>query len=329
MTPVEKLPDSPALSVVLITPDVFDTVRTTVRHLNAQTIAGQIELIIAAPVASAVHVPPEAVSRLRRCKVVEVGALTTMCSGKVKALSHATAPIIAFAEDHSFPEPDWAAALLDGHARGYTGVMPAMLNANPRTFLSWSAMFMHFGAAVEPIDGEVRYGSASHNTSYRRDALLELADELPRLMLVELFLQDALHARGHRFLQQPAARTRHVQATRPRAWVGHGFIGGRLYGGLRVELNRWPLARRMFMVAASPLIPLLRLRRVVREIRRTSHGPLLLPRLLPHLITGLVIHAAGEVTGYILGVGDSDVTYSEFEAHRYRNTAEPDRVAWT
>jgi hypothetical protein len=316
------------LSVLLVTPHDYQAIRTTIRALNSQTIASGMQLVIAAPSAEAVRIPPDAVSRLARCDVVEVGAIDNVSRAKVDLLTHALAPVIAFAEDHSFPEPTWAAALLQAHARGYSGVAPRMLNANPRTLLSWSSLFVHFGGAVENEAGEVRYGSASHNTSYSRSALEELGDELPYLLQSELFLQDALHARGHRLFHEPAAATRHVQATRISGWLGQGFAGGRLYGAMRVRVGGWPVHRRVFMTAAAPLIPVLRLTRTFRQIRRTPHAKRLLPWVLPHIAAALLVHAAGEVWGYAFGMGGTDLRYSRYEMSRFRDTVEADRSAW-
>jgi hypothetical protein len=317
------------LSVILITPNDFETVRTTIRHLNAQTIAGHIQLILGAPSAAAVNVPEAAVERLGRCDVIEVGPIATVSDAKAALIPHALAPIVAFSEDHSFPAMDWAAELLEAHSRGYAAVCPTMVNANPRTLLSWCSLFLHFGSAVDAPRGEVRRGGASHNTSYLREALLSLGDDLPVLLQVELLLQDALHRRGYRLYHQPSARTRHVQATRLYGWLGQGYTGGRLFGALRADVERWPRSRRALMAAAFPLIPAVRLLRTVREIQGTRYGPELLPQVLPHLIAGLLVHAAGEVTGYLLGVGKADVKYSAFEMSRFRDTAVADRVAWS
>ena len=320
----------PLLSVVLITPDAFETIGCTVRHLAAQTIANRLELLVAAPASAQVEIPARAVSALAGCRLVPIDHWTTLSAAKAAAVRVATAPVIAFAEDHSFPEPEWAAALVAAHARGFSAVGAQMLNANPGSLLSWAAMFLHFGAAVQPAEGqEVRYTSASHNTSYSRDALLALGDRLPRLMQAELFLQDALRERGLRLYSEPGARTRHVNVTHLRPWLLHGAVGGRMYGALRMELEGWPLHRRLLYIAGSPLIPLLRFGRAMHDIRRTSHRRALLPGVLPAVAAGLVANALGEVSGYLFGIGDSERRYSGFEVRRWDLVNERDRAAWS
>ena len=256
------------------------------------------------------------------------GPIRTLAEVKTKALAFASAPVIAFAEDHCFPEPGWGRALIDAHREGWTVVAPEMVNANPG-FLSWANLFMHFGGSVEPgARHEVAMPAASHNTSYGRDALLAVQTDLPSLMNCELFLNERLRSSGHKCLVEPAARTRHVNLSRIRPWLTHHWIGGRLYGATRAKLGNWSLLRRLIYIAASPLIPPLRLIRVRREIRRTTHARLF-PRLLPALVGGLVVNAVGEAVGYLFGMGDSDVSYAAAEVDRQRFVVDRDLAAWS
>ena len=322
-------PDQPALSVILCTSGPFGAIDTTVRHLGEQTTRQQIELLIVAPDAARVRPLEERLALLHSWRIVEVGPFHTLAEAKVKALPFASAPVIAFAEDHSFPEPGWAAALIEAHREGWTAVAPEMINANPGGLLSWANLFMHFGCSIEPgTRREVAVPAASHNTSYKREALLEIRSELPELMNAELFLNQRLRSSGHKCLLEPAARTRHVNVSRLRPWLNHHWIGGRLYGATRANLGNWSPLRRLIYIGGSPLVPPLRLARVRKEIRRTTHASLF-PRLLPALIAGLAVDALGEALGYLLGVGDADVRYAANELDRQRYVVDRDLAAWS
>ena len=319
----------PALSAVIFTPDSFAEIATTVRHLRAQTIASRIELIIVAPSADRVHVPPEQAAELHSVKVVEVRASKSIARARVAGVAAASAPLIAFNEDHSFPEPGWAAALIAAHERGYAGVAPQMKNGNPDTALSWAAMFLHFGGTVQPEVGfEADYPAASHNMSYRRDLLLELGDKLFELFLAELFLHEALRQRGHHLWVEPSAATHHVNMSRLMPALRHAWVGGRLYGGLRPGFHAWSTARRIIYAGGSPLIPLLRLRRVLSELRRARAGRARITRVLPLMAMILMVHAAGEAAGYLFGAGDTRDRYSEFETRRDRYVRAAERALW-
>jgi hypothetical protein len=294
-----------------------------------QTAREQIELLIVAPDAARVRPVEEWLAPLHSWRIVEVGPYHSLAEAKVKTLPFASAPVIAFAEDHSFPEPDWAAALIEAHREGWTAVAPEMANANPGGLLSWANIFIHFGSSVEPgTRREVAVPTSSHNTSYKRNVLLGLGSELTGLMHVELFLNERLHSSGHKCLLEPAARTWHVNVSRLRPWLRHHLISGRLYGGTRAKLNNWSPLRRLIYIGGSPLIPPLRLARVRREIRRTSHASLF-PKLLPALVAGLTVYALGEAMGYLFGAGDSAAKFSASELDRPRFVVDRDLAAWS
>ena len=319
----------PALSSIIVTPDDYDTIATTVRHLSAQSIAAQLELVIVAPRSERIHVPPNVVPSFHGVRIVEIGEVKSLAHAKAAAFSVSTAPIVAFNEDHSFPEPGWAEALLGAHRRGYSGVAPQMKNANPATALSWAAMFLHFGGTVEPSGGfEADYPAASHNMSYTRAALSECGDRLADLLMAEMFLHETLRARGHRLWVEPSAATRHVNISQLRAMLRHAWIGGRMYGALRRAFGAWPLGRRIIYAGGSPLIPLVRLRRVVPLMRRTAAGRSALPRALPAITLILIVHAIGEAAGYLAGVGGAAESYADLETHRDRYVRRDERALW-
>jgi hypothetical protein len=319
----------PALSSIVVTPDDYDTIATTVRHLSAQSIAAQLELVIVAPRTARIRVPPHVQASFHGVRIVEIGEVRSLADAKAIAVSVATAPIVAFNEDHSFPEPTWAEALLGAHRRGYSGVAPQMKNANPATALSCAAMFLHFGGTVEPSSGfEADYPAATHNMSYTRVALSECGDRLADLMVAEMFLHEALRARGHQLWVEPSAATRHVNISQLGAALRHAWIGGRVYGGLRAAFGAWPLGRRIVYAGGSPLIPLLRLRRLVPLMRRTAAGRSALPRALPAIILILIVHAIGEAAGYLAGVGGTAESYTDFETHRDRYVRRDERALW-
>jgi hypothetical protein len=319
----------PALSVVLVAPDGYGEVATTVRHLRVQTIASQIELVIVTPRADHFRVHEHHAAELGRITLVEVAEVRSLAVARAAGVAAASAPFVAFSEDHSFPEPTWAAALVAAHERGYAGIAPEMKNGNPATALSWAGMFLHFGGVVERSTGfETDWPAASHNMSYRRDVLLELGDQLSELMLAELFLHRAIRARGHKLWVEPAAATRHINLSRLAPALRHAWLGGRMYGGLRCSFDSWSLARRIVYAGGTPLIPLLRLRRVLPELRRTRAGTGLMARVLPAMAAILIVYAAGEAAGYLFGVGRARVAYSELENKRHRFVRVEERALW-
>jgi hypothetical protein len=317
-------PIAPSLTVVLVAARSFDSVRKILRCLRAQTIRDRIELLIVVESRTAFAADPEALWGFARHEIFEVGEIIRMADAKAAAVGRATAPVVVFAEDHCFPEPDWGEALLAAHGAGWTGVGPAVGNANPRTALSRSEYLMHWAPWMGPDPAGPVTLIPWHNSSYRRSALLDLRADLPRLLAVESFLQAALRQRGHQMYLEPAAQVSHTNISRPGPWLVHGFLGGRLYAARRTHYERLSWLQRLQKAVTSPMVPLVRMWRLLRILRRTGRVSEFLPRTLPLLTVGLVTHAAGEAAGYVLGEGDTETRYSHFELNRTRDVVPSD-----
>ncbi len=110
----------------------------------------------------------------------------------------------------------------------------------------------------------------------------------------------------------------HLNFASPPVWLRLRFHAGRAFGSVRAR--DWPLWKRSLFVCASPAIPVIRAARIVRESRRggRSEAALLL-RVLPLLVLGLIIDAAGELTGYLAGHGATEEREWNWEFHRERH----------
>jgi hypothetical protein len=312
-------------SVVLVAPDCYDTIRVTIRHLRAQTVRGQLELVIVSLVSQLADLDESELSDFGAFQVVYLGPVSLLAMARAAGARHARAPVVAFAEDHSLPEPGWAKALLEAHDQGFAAVGPAVVNANPRTMLSWAGMFMSFAPWADRVTAGIVEGLAWHNTSYKRALLLEYGAALDDLLAEEGFLQADLRARGHQLYLEPAARVRHFNCARFSAWIREKLHAGRAFAAARVRYDRWSIPRRTLYGLGALLIPAARLRRILWEIRRCGRRKELLPRILPALLLGLYVHAIGEMIGYLFGAGDAPKKKSAMEFHRDHHLSKHDR----
>ena len=315
---------TPAISVVLVTPDHFDVIRKTVRALARQTIRDRIELLIGAPSRAHLGLDDVEVAAFAACRIVETGEIRVLTHAKIAAASAATSPIVAFGEDHCYPDAGWAEALVAAYDEGHAAVGPLMRNANPATSLSWAGLFLHYGCCVHPARHADCTQLPWHNTSYRRDLLLGYGPRLPDLLLVEGMLLDDLRARGHTLGFQPAARTDHVNISRYSSWIRHAYWGGRLTG--RCACRRGPGHAGSARATRSPP----RRSRCCAScdqrggcarsatLRACRHS-------LPAMIAGVLPHALGEAIGYALGAGDARERYSSYEMKRYLHVVAADR----
>jgi hypothetical protein len=319
---------APDISVILVTPDRYETIRMTVRKLRAQTVRDRLELVIVARSLEALELDEEELEGFHGFRVVELGRVRSVAAGNAAGVRAASAPVVAFAEDHSFPDPDWAAALIEAHRGPWAAVGPVVVNANPGSAVSWADFMLGYGPWLEPSPGGVVDYLPGHNSSYKRALLLELGSELEERLNAECVLHWDLRRRGHRLYLEPAARTFHVNFSRLRSWLSAAFLQGRTFAAERVRSEGWGPARRLAYAAAAPLIPLIRLRRSVRDLRRLERRPLL-ARILPATALGLLVSALGEAFGYTAGPGDAPERISSFEFHRDRHVSNRDRALFT
>lgn len=309
------------LSVILVT-DRFATVRQVVRCLLRQTIRDRIELVLATDSIVALGKMPD-LSAFAAVRLVEVAPrdLELVHPARVAGIRGAGAPIVVLGETHSFPEPDYCERLVERLRSGaWAAVGPGMLNANPGSAISWSGLLLDYGAWLAGSPSGPCDHVAGHNGAYRRDVLLAYGDRLLELMRADTVLTAQLHADGHRFYFDSDARTRHLNVSKPASWFLERFAAGREFAAARVAGA--PLIRRMLFAFGSPLIPLVRLVRISRWLARVD--PALRPGLwvLPALVVALVVSAAGEGWGYLLGSSPLGARrLAEIELHRLRHVA--------
>src|SRR5262249_3803632 len=135
---------APEMSVVLVTPDGYQAIRKTISHLRAQTIRDQLEIIIVAPSADTLDPYLTELRDFLQFHVIEVGPIRSTGRAVAAGVRRASAPIVAYAEEHSYPEAGWAAALVEAHRGAWAGVGGVLRNANPRSVASWANLILDF-----------------------------------------------------------------------------------------------------------------------------------------------------------------------------------------
>jgi hypothetical protein len=308
----------PAMSVVLVTPDSYRTIERTTAALRAQSAAERLELVIVAPDLNALDMPDDARHGFAAVRCVEIGGMKRFAAAHAAAVHAASAPVIALAEDHSFPQPGWAEALIAAHAGPWAAVGPAVINANPGTRTSWADFLLGYGRWQPPIAAGTIDHVPGHNSSYKRAALVAYGAELQERLQAPALLHADLAARGHKLYLEPAAVVAHTNFAAPMVWFNLRFHAGRAFAAARAR--GWSAGRRCLYVAATPLVPLVRLARIARETYREGQSAGFLLQVAAVLWIGLVFDAAGELAGYVGGApGDYEREW-DWEFHREPRT---------
>lgn len=305
---------SPSLSVILATPDTYATIGRTVRRLNAQTEAGRVEVAFVVASREGFAVPEADVDRLHSFQVVEHVVVDHLSEARAAGVLAARGEFVAVGEDHSFPHADWAERLLAAHAQGHDIVGACLCNPEPANALGWADLIINFSGVTAPCESGLRMAVGGHNASYRRELLLSARDRLADIMQLEFLFHLEQSRRGKLAWLDGAALTDHHNITNARVYLSHKWLGGRLYGALRSR--GWPAGKRLVVGMLACGAPVLRLWRMRGDFARLQRAHGCVPRAMPWMIAGLVVHAAGEVFGALLGEGDCRRHYWRGEFQR-------------
>jgi hypothetical protein len=308
---------APDLSVILPT-DSYETIADVARAWEAQANGKAIELVIVAPREAHARASERAPGGFSGVKLVESQPYP-LPAARAAGIRAAQAPLVAIAETHSFPQPGCADAMIEAHRGPWAAVGPAMLNANPDSLISWANLLLDYGPWVELESGGPAEDVPVHNSCFKRSVLLDYGPELDEVLAREYHLVQDLQSRGYSLYMEPSARTAHLNVSRPRAWLRERFHAGRFFAAARAR--PWGRARRLAYAAGSPLIPFLRVRRILARVRSSPRTSGLAPRILPVLAASLAVSALGELFGYAFGPGRAATHCHEIEIHRARFVA--------
>lgn len=319
------VPEIPRISVVLLARGDYSEIQRTVRHFARQTMAGRIELVLVTLPGPDSAPDPSDVAPFHSSLVVEIDAMPSTAAARAAGIRRATAPYVAFGEEHSHPDPSWAETMVATLDEGFAAVGPGMHNANPATALSWANLLPEYGTWMARDRDDDAEHIPGHNGAYCRDVLLEYGEKLEDTLIAESVLHWDQRAKGRRLCLQPAARTFHLNISRWGPTLGLRFRGGRVFAAKRC--GDWPLYRRLMYVLGSPLIPFVRFRRALADARRIGRTERLPRWTLPSTFFTLALDSLGEAAGYALGEGESLEVLTALEFSRTSHLSARDRAS--
>jgi hypothetical protein len=309
----------------VIVADRYDTICKTVSHLRQQSIKDQLEIVIVTETKERLDLEFPEIQDFWYVSVIEVPSILPLALATAVGIRHCRGSLVVLAESHAYPSAGWAQALTKAHQQPWAAVGAVIGNANPHSMLSWSSLFLDYGHCVETTVTGVMDYLPGHHTSYKREILLRYDSQLEALMDSEILLHWKMRERGHQLYLEPAAKIDHVNISAIRAWLSERFYTGRRFAATRAQ--GWSLVRRWLYGGGAALIPLVRFSRVLRDISRSTHKQVLLPRIVPSLLLGLLVSAVGEAVGYLMGRGTATERLAEMELHKLKYITNQDRLA--
>lgn len=307
---------APDLTVILSVPEKSATLARPLRFLARQACRDRIELILIGPGNDTFDdVDPALLQGYADCRTLAIGPIDEVERTFAPGIEAASAPVVALLENHVYPDPQWATAILEAHKGPWDVVGCIISNANTDTATSivehlLSYIFHDDGAPV----GEVERVSRN-NTTYKRDALMAFGERLPDSLARDGGMMEELKARGARFYRAGEARLAHLNPSRMGAMLNLRLHSARASSATRARTSGWGPARRMVYVLASPVFPLLRLRALWPRLSRPPIREDLL-RITPLLLLALLVDAVGQAAGFALGEGNSALKAGRYDLDR-------------
>lgn len=232
----------------------------------------------------------------------------------------ATAPYVAFLEDHCAPEPGWAQALVRAFDSGpWAAVGYAFINANPGTWVSRSCMMADYALWSAPHPDREMKLLPGNNVAYRRDVLLPYGDRLAALLSPDFVLHERLRKDGHRLFVAGSAVASHQNPEEMNFLLAANHTYCRLLAHHRAQAQGWGPARRWIYTLGTPLgAPAIKLLRCFVTL---APRPSLLPGFLaalPVIAITFLWSAVGESLGYSFGPGLAKEEFEDYELNRAR-----------
>lgn len=304
------------MSVVLVAGGESGIMARYVAHLARQTIASRIELVIVTGWPDSTRVAEEHAAALHSVRIEGAGLERRVGELRAQGVRCAAADYVMLAEDHCFPRADVAELLLAELEGGADVAGPRIACCNPALAASWTGYL----AAYEPWIGEGETRNypflAGHNSAYRRAVLVEQGDRLGSFLTAEPALHWKLGDEGKRLRFVPAAVTRHVNQTGLHLLAWAMLRHARNFGHNRAmtsgTLKKW------VYVVASPLIPLVRLRRSVGPVMKHVPAGVSKARVLMNLAYVYAAASLGEAWGMLRGPGSAELADWDIELDRTR-----------
>ena len=311
------------MSVIVITPDNYETIRPLMNHLLAQTVRDCLEVVLVGPSLHQLQPDPGVRNRFSGFQMVNYPVGESETHARVAGIRAASAPVVALTEDHSFPQPGWARALIEAHRQSVAAVGPMMQNANPDSRVSRANLCIEYADWLGTRPTGMVSHLPGHNSSYKRDVLLAYGNELPRWLEAETVLHWDLGSKGHPLYLEPNAFVKHLNFSRLYPSLELRFYSGRQFAGRRAD--NWPVWQRVVYAVAAPLIPLVRLLRIFDVLKADAgtngQG---FSSFIAVVMLLLLFDAMGEMVGYIRGVGMAPqwITTIDFHRKRFLNAAD-------
>lgn len=210
-------------------------------------------------------------------------------------IRESTGEIIAVTTASCVPHPDWVQAILVAHERPCAGIGGAIECKADASLVDWAIYFCRYSSYMRPFEPGVVAEIPGDNASYKRWALDRCVDAR-RHGFWEPEIHAVLRQDGHQLFMDPSIVVDHEKAFGPLGFMRQRFRHGRHFGQSRAA--RFSALQRLLYAASAPLIPLVFLSRITRQVLTKGRHRREFIMSFPLLLLFLLSWSAGEWSGY-------------------------------
>ncbi|MEX5214726.1 MAG: glycosyltransferase [Nitrospiraceae bacterium] len=205
--------------------------------------------------------------------------------------------VVALTTAHCVPDEDWMKEILAAHRdSAYVGIGGAIETDDSASITGSAVYLCRYARYMRPFEPRLIDDIPADNASYKRWALDRCADVRARGFW-EPDIHAKLIAEGHRLWLTPKIGVRHRGSFTLAEFLSQRFWHGRQFGSSRAR--GLPMPVRLAHILATPLVPVVMLTRIARQLmhKRRQVGRFLLAS--PILGLFLISWATGEAFGYL------------------------------
>jgi hypothetical protein len=292
---------SPVLSVVVVALDGGENLARCLKALSQQQNPPAMEILVAHD--HRLDEPGAWPHRFPQAQFVFCPYPRNYPAMRAAGVRATRGSIVAATEDQCIPPPAWCANIVAAHAaQSAAAIGGPVEKRRPDSLLNWAVYLREFGEYTPPLPEGVSATLTDCNVTYKRAALDAIVD-VWRLEFHEPQVHGALLGRGETLWLSAGLHTEQQRSLRLGFALRERYAFGRLFGRLR--LCTLGVARRVLLILASPLLPLLLTARVLgRAVRKGKYlGVTLLA--LPYLLLLSAAWVLGEFVSYLAGKKES------------------------
>lgn len=207
--------------------------------------------------------------------------------------------IVALTTSNFIPANNWIDKIKESLKPPYSAVGGAIENSSVGSLGDWALYFCRYSNYMLPFEKKDVNDMAADNAAYSRKAL-EPYKEFFKNGFWENFINSLMIKDGLKILQTPDIVVVHKKSFNILSFSKQRFLHGSFYGEERSK--SFTLIKRLIFVLASPLIPLIHLRRISKRVYSRKRHIAKFLQALPVLVLFIVCWSAGEFCGYLSGI---------------------------